>query len=154
VSSPVPVEGLKSQKYFDELRLTYINELDRLINYRMATNCPQRFYQLTRLLDSLQMVRRAASNGVKLTVVHMYSFPQQRGKGKEFVKSKDVSAPGCILGEPGKPSTTNLMNAFLGFECNLNPTGCFNTEECSSQTNASLIFLGGVYKMFPCVTCS
>ncbi|XP_042354617.1 androgen receptor [Plectropomus leopardus] len=53
--SILPVEGLKSQKCFDDLRLTYINELDRVINYRMATNCPQRFYQLTRLLDSLQM---------------------------------------------------------------------------------------------------
>ncbi|XP_071316397.1 androgen receptor isoform X2 [Trachinotus anak] len=53
--SIIPVEGLKSQKYFDELRLTYINELDRLINYRMTTNCSQRFNQLTRLLDSLQM---------------------------------------------------------------------------------------------------
>ncbi|XP_013862230.1 androgen receptor [Austrofundulus limnaeus] len=53
--SIIPVEGLKSQKYFDELRLTYINELDRLINYQMMTNCPQRFYQLTRILDSLQM---------------------------------------------------------------------------------------------------
>ncbi|KAG7515981.1 androgen receptor-like isoform X2 [Solea senegalensis] len=53
--SIIPVEGLKSQKYFDELRLTYINELDRLVNYRMATGCSQRFYQLTRLLDSLQM---------------------------------------------------------------------------------------------------
>ncbi|XP_068600250.1 androgen receptor [Brachionichthys hirsutus] len=53
--SIIPVEGLKSQKYFDELRLTYINELDRLISYRLATNCSQRFYQLTRLLDSLQM---------------------------------------------------------------------------------------------------
>ncbi|KAK5858982.1 hypothetical protein PBY51_003081 [Eleginops maclovinus] len=53
--SILPVEGLKSQKYFDELRLTYINELDRLINYGMAHNRPQRFYQLTRLLDSLQM---------------------------------------------------------------------------------------------------
>ncbi|XP_041863498.1 androgen receptor-like [Melanotaenia boesemani] len=53
--SIIPVEGLKSQKYFDELRLTYINELNRLINYQMAANCPQRFYHLTRLLDSLQM---------------------------------------------------------------------------------------------------
>ncbi|XP_070699202.1 androgen receptor-like [Pempheris klunzingeri] len=53
--SIIPVEGLKSQKYFDELRLTYINELDRLINCRMTNNCSQRFYQLTRLLDSLQM---------------------------------------------------------------------------------------------------
>lgn len=60
VFPPVPVEGLKSQKYFDELRLTYINELDRLIQYRMAANCSQRFYQLTRLLDSLQVVRRSA----------------------------------------------------------------------------------------------
>ncbi|CAG02975.1 unnamed protein product, partial [Tetraodon nigroviridis] len=53
--SILPVEGLKSQKYFDELRLTYINELDRIISYRMTSNCSQRFYQLTRLLDSLQM---------------------------------------------------------------------------------------------------
>uniref|UniRef100_A0A7N8XA38 Androgen receptor n=1 Tax=Mastacembelus armatus TaxID=205130 RepID=A0A7N8XA38_9TELE len=53
--SIIPVEGLKSQKYFDELRLTYINELNRLINSRMTANCSQRFYQLTRLLDSLQM---------------------------------------------------------------------------------------------------
>ena len=65
----VPVEGLKSQKYFDELRLTYINELNRLINYQMMTNCPQRFYQLTRLLDSLQMVRYAATHCVRLTIV-------------------------------------------------------------------------------------
>lgn len=53
----VPVEGLKSQKYFDELRLTYINELDRIINYGRKSNCSQRFYQLTRLMDSLQAVR-------------------------------------------------------------------------------------------------
>nr|XP_057934706.1 androgen receptor-like isoform X2 [Doryrhamphus excisus] len=53
--SILPVEGLKSQQCFDELRLTYINELNRLVNYRITTNCSQRFYQLTRLLDSLQM---------------------------------------------------------------------------------------------------
>ncbi|KAM3600770.1 uncharacterized protein V6R79_002300 [Siganus canaliculatus] len=53
--SIIPVEGLKSQKYFDELRLTYINELDRLLNCRMTGNCSQRFYHLTRLLDTLQM---------------------------------------------------------------------------------------------------
>eukprot|EP00064_Thunnus_orientalis_P003346 superscaffoldBa00000270_g3355 len=53
--SIIPVEGLKNQKYFDELRLSYINELDRLISYQITTNCSQRFYHLTRLLDSLQM---------------------------------------------------------------------------------------------------
>ncbi|XP_042612314.1 androgen receptor-like [Cyprinus carpio] len=54
--SIIPVEGLKSQKYFDELRLTYINELDRLINYGRKTNCAMRFHQLTRLMDSLQPI--------------------------------------------------------------------------------------------------
>uniref|UniRef100_A0A8C1YVS8 Androgen receptor n=1 Tax=Cyprinus carpio TaxID=7962 RepID=A0A8C1YVS8_CYPCA len=54
--SIIPVEGLKSQKYFDDLRLTYINELDRLINYGRKTNCAMRFQQLTRLMDSLQPV--------------------------------------------------------------------------------------------------
>ncbi|KAK2828445.1 hypothetical protein Q5P01_019479 [Channa striata] len=63
--SIIPVEGLKSQKYFDELRLSYINELDRLISYRMTTDCSQRFYQLTRLLDSLQMTVKK---------LHQFSF--------------------------------------------------------------------------------
>lgn len=58
----VPVEGLKSQKYFDELRLTYINELDRLINYGRKTNCAMRFQQLTRLMDSLQPVSNTQSH--------------------------------------------------------------------------------------------
>lgn len=62
----VPVEGLKSQKCFDELRLTYINELDRIISYRMTNNCSQRFYQLTRLLDSLQMVRLSRRKKISL----------------------------------------------------------------------------------------
>ncbi|XP_061558075.1 androgen receptor-like isoform X2 [Phycodurus eques] len=53
--SILPVDGLKNQRYFDELRLTYITELKRLVSYRITANCPQRFYQLTRLLDSLQM---------------------------------------------------------------------------------------------------
>ncbi|XP_061608194.1 androgen receptor-like isoform X2 [Phyllopteryx taeniolatus] len=53
--SILPVDGLKNQRYFDELRLTYITELNRLVSYRITANYPQRFYQLTRLLDSLQM---------------------------------------------------------------------------------------------------
>ncbi|XP_072361908.1 androgen receptor isoform X2 [Scyliorhinus torazame] len=55
--SIIPVEGLKNQKYFDELRLNYIQELDRVISFQEkdATHNPQRFYQLTKLLDSLQI---------------------------------------------------------------------------------------------------
>ncbi|KAI1898237.1 hypothetical protein AGOR_G00070270 [Albula goreensis] len=54
--SIIPVEGLKGQKYFDELRKSYINELDRIVSLRSKSNCAERFYQLTRLLDSLQPV--------------------------------------------------------------------------------------------------
>lgn len=102
--SVVPVEGLKSQKYFDELRLTYINELDRLISYRMSANCSQRFYQLTRLLDSLQMVScfcwfqhkccyivfLLPTEGKKITAVaeesvkaHGRVWPDESSKGKQ-----------------------------------------------------------------------
>ncbi|XP_077403747.1 androgen receptor-like [Vanacampus margaritifer] len=53
--SILPVEGLKSQKYFEELRHSYINELRRLINARFPVNS-QRFYYLTRLMDSLHVM--------------------------------------------------------------------------------------------------
>ncbi|XP_043560984.1 androgen receptor [Chiloscyllium plagiosum] len=58
--SIIPVEGLKNQKYFDELRLNYIQELDRVISFqgKDTANNPQRFYQLTKLLDSLQITVR------------------------------------------------------------------------------------------------
>lgn len=52
----VPTEGLKTQKYFDELRLTYISELNRLISDSRTANGAQRFSQLTQLMDSLQPV--------------------------------------------------------------------------------------------------
>ncbi|XP_059832790.1 androgen receptor isoform X1 [Hypanus sabinus] len=54
--SIIPVEGLKNQNYFDELRMNYIQELDRVISFQgKDMHNPQRFYQLTKLLDSLQM---------------------------------------------------------------------------------------------------
>ncbi|XP_041949503.1 androgen receptor isoform X1 [Alosa sapidissima] len=56
--SIIPTEGLKTQRYFDELRLTYINELNRLISDTRTTNCAQRFSQLAQLMDSLQPIVR------------------------------------------------------------------------------------------------
>ncbi|XP_072127045.1 androgen receptor isoform X2 [Mobula birostris] len=55
--SIIPVEGLKNQKYLDELRMNYIQELDRVISFqgKDTMHNQQRFYQLTKLLDSLQM---------------------------------------------------------------------------------------------------
>ncbi|XP_056141368.1 androgen receptor-like isoform X2 [Lampris incognitus] len=56
--SIIPADGLRSQKYFDELRRTYINELDCLINQGMKPNYSRRFHQLTLLMDSLQPIVR------------------------------------------------------------------------------------------------
>nr|QIS93408.1 androgen receptor AR [Cynops orientalis] len=58
--SIIPVEGLKNQKCFDELRLNYIKELDRVIACKRSNpaSSSRRFYQLTKLLDSVQPIAR------------------------------------------------------------------------------------------------
>ncbi|XP_068570471.1 progesterone receptor-like isoform X3 [Cebidichthys violaceus] len=56
--SIMPVEGLKNQRCFDELRTSYINELDRLASHCGETTRTQRLFQLTQLLDSLQSIVR------------------------------------------------------------------------------------------------
>lgn len=55
----VPKDGLKSQGVFDEIRMAYIKELGKAIVKREenASQNWQRFYQLTKLLDSMQEVR-------------------------------------------------------------------------------------------------
>ncbi|XP_012731654.2 glucocorticoid receptor isoform X1 [Fundulus heteroclitus] len=54
--STVPKEGLKCQAVFDEIRMTYIKELGKAIVKREENTSQnwQRFYQLTKLLDSMQ----------------------------------------------------------------------------------------------------
>ncbi|KAF6082261.1 nuclear receptor subfamily 3 group C member 1 [Phyllostomus discolor] len=56
--SSVPKEGLKSQELFDEIRMTYIKELGKAIVQREGNSSQnwQRFYQLTKLLDSMHDV--------------------------------------------------------------------------------------------------
>ncbi|XP_072252188.1 progesterone receptor-like isoform X2 [Leuresthes tenuis] len=56
--SIMPVEGLKSQQCFDELRTSYIKELDRLASHHGETTRTQRLFQLTQLLDYLQSIVR------------------------------------------------------------------------------------------------
>ncbi|KAM9377915.1 progesterone receptor-like isoform 2-T2 [Pholidichthys leucotaenia] len=56
--SIMPVKGLKSQRCFDELRTSYIKELDRLAGHRGETTRTQRLFQLTQLLDYLQSIVR------------------------------------------------------------------------------------------------
>ncbi|XP_077596034.1 glucocorticoid receptor-like isoform X2 [Stigmatopora nigra] len=54
--STVPKDGLKSQTVFDEIRMMYIKELGKAIVKRDENTSQnwQRFYQLTKLLDSMQ----------------------------------------------------------------------------------------------------
>ncbi|KFZ50952.1 Glucocorticoid receptor, partial [Podiceps cristatus] len=51
----VPKEGLKSHALFEEIRMTYIKELGKAIVKREGNSSQnwQRFYQLTKLLDSM-----------------------------------------------------------------------------------------------------
>lgn len=60
----VPKDGLKSQVVFDEIRMMYIKELGKAIVKREenASQNWQRFYQLTKLLDSMQEVRQTHSH--------------------------------------------------------------------------------------------
>ncbi|KAJ8406017.1 hypothetical protein AAFF_G00309050 [Aldrovandia affinis] len=53
--STVPKDGLKSQAIFDEIRMSYIKELGKAIVKREENSSQnwQRFYQLTKLLDSM-----------------------------------------------------------------------------------------------------
>ncbi|KAL0994739.1 hypothetical protein UPYG_G00126530 [Umbra pygmaea] len=56
--STVPKDGLKSQAVFDEIRMTYIKELGKAIVKREENSSQNwhRFYQLTKLLDSMQVM--------------------------------------------------------------------------------------------------
>ncbi|KAK2849417.1 hypothetical protein Q5P01_009251 [Channa striata] len=56
--SLMPMEGLKTQRYFDELRTSYIKELDRLVSHLGESTRTQRLFQLTEMLDYLQSIVR------------------------------------------------------------------------------------------------
>lgn len=96
--SVIPVEGLKSQKYFDELRLTYINELDRLINYGRKTNCAMRFQQLTRLMDSLQPVVQKLHQFTFDLFVQARSLPTKVSFPEMIAEIISVQVPKMLAG--------------------------------------------------------
>ncbi|XP_017315035.1 androgen receptor [Ictalurus punctatus] len=96
--SIIPVEGLKSQKYFDELRLSYINELDRLINYGRKSNCAQRFYQLTRLMDSLQPIIRKLHQFTFDLFVQAQSLPTKVSFPEMIAEIISVQVPKILAG--------------------------------------------------------
>lgn len=54
----VPLEGLKSQAAFEEMRQNYIRELSRAIHMKekSVVASSQRFYHLTKLMDAIHDV--------------------------------------------------------------------------------------------------
>lgn len=60
----MPKDGLKSQAVFDDIRMSYIKELGKAIVKREQNSSQnwQRFYQLTKLLDSMHEVRRLSTS--------------------------------------------------------------------------------------------
>lgn len=54
----VPLEGLKSQSQFDEMRQNYIRELSKAIQMKEkgVVGSSQRFYHLTKLMDSMHEI--------------------------------------------------------------------------------------------------
>lgn len=55
----VPLEGLKSQAAFEEMRQSYIRELTKAIHVKEkgVVASSQRFYHLTKLMDAMHDVR-------------------------------------------------------------------------------------------------
>ncbi|KAM5185464.1 progesterone receptor [Callospermophilus lateralis] len=76
----IPLEGLRSQSQFEEMRSSYIRELIKAIGLRQkgVVSSSQRFYQLTKLLDSLHDLVKQ---------LHLYclnTFIQSRALSVEF----------------------------------------------------------------------
>nr|XP_014345730.1 PREDICTED: progesterone receptor isoform X2 [Latimeria chalumnae] len=76
----IPLEGLKSQSQFDEMRASYIRELAKAIGLREkgVVASSQRFYQLTKLMDSMHDLVK------KLHLFCLDTFIQSRTLSVEF----------------------------------------------------------------------
>ncbi|XP_056139653.1 progesterone receptor [Lampris incognitus] len=63
ILNTVPLEGLKSQAAFDEMRQNYIRELTKVIHIKEkgVVASSQRFYHLTKLMDSIHEIVKKVS---------------------------------------------------------------------------------------------
>ena len=76
-SPTVPKDGLKSQAVFDDIRMSYIKELGKAIVKREENSSQnwQRFYQLTKLLDSMHEVKRLSTQTQNVsTYISIYTL--------------------------------------------------------------------------------
>ena len=72
LSPAVPKDGLKSQAVFDDIRMSYIKELGKAIVKREENSSQnwQRFYQLTKLLDSMHEVQRSSTQTNTISILY------------------------------------------------------------------------------------
>ncbi|XP_006632826.1 androgen receptor [Lepisosteus oculatus] len=98
--SIIPVEGLKSQTYFDELRTNYIHELDRLVSSgrKTSSNYSQRFFQLTQLMDSLQPIVRMLHQFTFELFVQAQSYPTKVNFPEMMSEIISVQVPKMLAG--------------------------------------------------------
>uniref|UniRef100_A0AAR2LDG8 Glucocorticoid receptor n=1 Tax=Pygocentrus nattereri TaxID=42514 RepID=A0AAR2LDG8_PYGNA len=96
--STVPKDGLKSQAVFDEIRMSYIKELGKAIVKRDENSSQnwQRFYQITKLLDSMQEMVEGLLNFCFYTFVNKslsVEFPEMLAEiiSNQLPKIKDGS---------------------------------------------------------------
>uniref|UniRef100_A0A3B1JCZ4 Glucocorticoid receptor n=1 Tax=Astyanax mexicanus TaxID=7994 RepID=A0A3B1JCZ4_ASTMX len=96
--STVPKDGLKSQAVFEEIRMSYIKELGKAIVKRDENSSQnwQRFYQLTKLLDSMQEMVEGLLNFCFYTFVNKslsVEFPEMLAEiiSNQLPKIKDGS---------------------------------------------------------------
>ncbi|XP_047661584.1 glucocorticoid receptor isoform X3 [Tachysurus fulvidraco] len=96
--STVPKDGLKSQAVFDEIRMSYIKELGKAIAKRDDNSNQnwRRFYQLTKLLDSMQEMVMELLNFCFYTFVNKFlsvEFPEMLAEiiTNQLPKFKDRS---------------------------------------------------------------
>ncbi|KAF7206197.1 glucocorticoid receptor isoform X1 [Nothobranchius furzeri] len=108
--STVPKEGLKSQAVFDEIRMTYIKELGKAIVKREENTSQnwQRFYQLTKLLDSMQEMVEGLLQICFYTFVNKtlsVEFPEMLAEiiTNQIPKFKDGSVKPLLFHQKGLP---------------------------------------------------
>ncbi|KAG7220071.1 hypothetical protein INR49_008965 [Caranx melampygus] len=108
--STVPKDGLKSQAVFDEIRMTYIKELGKAIVKREENTSQnwQRFYQLTKLLDTMQEMVENLLQVCFYTFVNKtlsVEFPEMLAEiiTNQIPKFKDGSVKPLLFHQKGLP---------------------------------------------------
>ncbi|CDQ85376.1 unnamed protein product [Oncorhynchus mykiss] len=96
--SIIPVEGLKNQKCFDELRISYIKELDRLASYHGEKHHTQRLFQLTQLLDFLHPIVRKLHQFTYDLFIQAQSLPTRVSYPEMISEIVSVHVPKILTG--------------------------------------------------------